>query len=159
MNKTDRRPFLRPEDMNVHMLITEIAKITKSEVHEQSDAFGLSQGFRQMIFHLAHTGGITQQELSTLAHLKPPTVSVSLQKMEEAGLVVRIPDEKDKRKTIVKLTKKGREIDESIRRVFVEQNRRIAEALTPEEAATLKALLIKARAHLLEGKENKEKRK
>lgn len=157
MKKTGCRPFPRPEDMNIHMLITEIAKITKGEVHEQSDAFGLSQGFRQMIFHLAHSDGVTQRELSSLTHLKPPTVSVSLQKMEEAGLVVRVPDAADRRKTIVRLTEKGRAIDESIHRVFTEQNRKITEALTPKEASTLKALLLKTRAHLLEEKERRKK--
>ena len=98
---------LQPEDMTVHMLIGEISKVTKCALHRESEAAGLSHSYRSIIFHLSRTNGMTQLELSKLTHLKPPTISVTLQKMENDGIVERKNDTKDLRKTIVSLTDRG----------------------------------------------------
>lgn len=144
-----RKPCIPPEEMTIHMLIGEISKITKDAIRQKSDAEGLPQGFRNIIFHLAHNDGVTQLELARLTHLKPPTVSVSLQKMENEGLVNRVADSDDLRKTIVTLTDKGRNIVSGITQVFKNHDKAITDSLTKEEAETLKTLLLKVRLGLL----------
>ncbi len=145
-----------PEEMTIHMLIGEISKITKCALHRESEAVGLPQSYRSIIFHLAHNDGITQLALSKLTHLKPPTISVTLQKMENEGLVSRKADSDDLRKTLVSLTDKGRGIVSRIEEVFISHDKAITDSLTPEETATLKDLLIKVRASVLsESKEHK----
>lgn len=154
--KKHELPKLPAEDMTIHMLIGEISKITKCALHKESEAVGLPQGYRAIIFHLAHNDGITQLELSRLTHLKPPTISVSLQKMESEGLVSRRADADDLRKTIVTLTEKGREIVSRIEDVFKSHDKAITDSLTPEETQTLKTLLIKVRESVLPESEEQE---
>lgn len=146
---------IAPENMSIHMLIGEISKITNVTIHKKSEMLGLPQGYRSIIFHLAHNDGITQLELSKLTRLKPPTVSVSLQKMEREGLVTRTADKDDLRKTIVSLTDKGKEIVKSITEVFDCYDKAITETLTASEAEQLKSLLMKVRKSIIsESEEN-----
>ncbi len=148
---------ISPEDMTIHMLIGEISKVTKCAVHRESEAAGLSHSYRAIIFHLSHSDGITQLELSKLTHLKPPTISVTLAKMENEDLVSRKADSEDLRKTIVTLTDKGRSIISRIDDVFKSQEKAITDSLSGSEAETLKTLLIKVRAGVLAEKDERER--
>src|SRR5213079_962599 len=73
--------------------------------------YGLNQAFRRRLAHLEITpdqftvlrtliegdpAGLTQRELTHTMTSDPNTVASLLQRMEEAGLVVRKPHEKDK---------------------------------------------------------------
>ncbi len=148
-----KKPCLPPEEMTIHMLIGEISKITKDAVRKKSEAEGIPQGFRHIIFHLAHADGVTQLELAKLTHLRPPTISVSLQKMENEGLVNRTADSDDLRKTIVTLTDKGRNIVSGITQIFRDHDKAITDSLTDQEAKTLKELLLKVRLRLISERE------
>lgn len=155
MQNVQKKPCIPPEEMTIHMLIGEISKITKDAVRQKSEAEGIPQGFRHIIFHLAHNDGVTQLELARLTHLKPPTISVSLQKMENEGLVSRNADSDDLRKTIVTLTEKGRNIVSGITQIFTDHDKAITDMLTGEEAKVLKTLLLKVRLGLLPESEEK----
>lgn len=134
-----------PDDMSVHMLISDISKITRSYAHSPSLGLNLAQSFRNILFFLCHKDGLTQLELSNLTHLKPPTVSVTLRKMEQEGYVTREDDANDHRQTHVYVTPKGRAFDEKIKNAYEFQNELICKALTESEYRELKRLLIKAR--------------
>ncbi len=140
---------LAPEEKTTYMLLSDICAITRTAVVEESESIGLSGGMRRIIFELAHNDGITQLELARITHLKPPTVSVALGKMEKEGLVSRNPDKSDLRKTLVHLTEKGRACEDRIIQVYRKYEEIITDSLTSEEAETLKKLLIKARAGVL----------
>ena len=45
-----------------------------------------------------------------ILHIKPPTVNVSIQRLEKAGFLYKKPDEKDQRVTRIYMTEKGKEI-------------------------------------------------
>ena len=141
------------EDMSIHMLIEEISKFTCSAVSQESDSLGVAIGYRSILFFLGQNDGVTQLELSRLTGLKPPTVSVSLQKMENEGLVSRENDKDDLRKTIVTLTEKGRDICDKIAIVYDDCNKVITTALSPEELETLKAILVKISKNISDSKE------
>ena len=144
-------PKLAPENMSIHMLISEISKISHNIVRQSSNTEYMSTGFRHIIFHLAHSDGITQLELSKLVHLSPPTVSVTLKKMEEEGFVLRKSDETDMRQTKVFLSEKGRAVDENIRKSFNSINEQTVKGLSEKEMQTLKELLVKVRKNFERG--------
>lgn len=54
---------------------------------------------------------ISAGELAALLHVDPGTVSVSLKRLEKKALLERSPDPDDKRRTFLRLTKKGRALD------------------------------------------------
>ena len=144
-----------PENMSVHMLISDISRITRCYAKAESDGLNLTQSCRNILFFLCHEEGLTQLDLSKLTHLKPPTISVTLRKMEQEGYVIRKEDKDDHRQTRVFVTEKGRAFDDRIKSVYELHNKSIVEALTPQEEKTLKELLIKARNAVLENSNKK----
>lgn len=129
----------------------EISRLFRAKMRESDDSEGvMSQpGAHLVLSRLAVCDGITQRELVRATHLRPPTVSVILQKMEGEGLVERKCDEHDRRAVRVTLTEAGRALD----RKNIETIRGIDKValgeLTEEEIATLMVLLPKIRDQLL----------
>ncbi len=64
---------------------------------------------------LEGSDGITQRDLADALHLARPTVSKMLRGMEQAGLIDRLPDERDQRLTRVFLTDHGRDLAAQLR--------------------------------------------
>ena len=52
----------------------------------------------------------SQKEIAQILGVKPPTVTVSIQRLEKMGMVCRKQDEHDKRITRIRLTDKGNEV-------------------------------------------------
>ena len=108
------------------------------------------------MMELARRDNVTQLDLVRSTHLKAPTVSVSLQKMERDGIVLRRQDQDDLRAIRVFLTPKGRELDSQIMKKIHEQDDNAVSCLSSEELATLKQLLRKIKQHLTGGNDNLE---
>lgn len=135
---------------NAMMRIHDAAKLYQDRMRRLSEQDGLPSGYRMLIFHLAHMQpGVTQLELVKATHLKPPTVSVTLQKMERDGIVSRVTNENDLRETFVYLTDKGKAIDEKIRVMHKEGDKVALGSLSNEEIETLSGLLNKVIDNLL----------
>ena len=114
-------------------------------------------GAHLVLSRLAVCDGITQLELVRATHLRPPTVSVILQKMEAEGLVERKSDEHDRRAVRVTLTKAGRALDrKNIEAIHTIDAVALAD-LCEDEIAVLMKLLPKIRNNLLQLLENSEK--
>lgn len=64
-----------------------------------------------------HTGGkpVTQRQIADMLGVSPPTVAVSVKRMERAGLIHKQTHDSDMRKNCISLTDKGKAVtDESI---------------------------------------------
>jgi len=136
---------LPPPKLEPTMLVYEISKMFRDEMRRANEEAGIPSGYRNLLFHLAHEDGRTQLELSQLTHLKPPTVSITLQKMEQSGYVKRKTDENDMRITRVYLTEKGSAVNELNHKKVEELDKIIMKNITEEEKQTLLALLTKMR--------------
>ena len=135
---------------NAMMRIHDAAKLYRDRMRRLSDHDGLPSSYRMLIFHLARMKpGVTQLELVKATHLKPPTVSVTLGKMERDGLVTRCDNEEDLRQTFVYLTDKGKAIDDRVRAIHAEGDKLALKDLTPNEIETLSSLLNKVIDNLL----------
>ena len=95
------------------MLIRDVNKLCDMLIKSRSED-NLQDSFRNLLFHLNFNNGCTQLALANLTHLKAPTVSVTLQKMEKEGYVTRQPNAEDLRQTLVFITDKGKEYNERI---------------------------------------------
>ncbi len=135
---------------NAMMRIHDAAKLYRDRMRRLSEQDGLPSSYRMLIFHLAHMEpGVTQLDLVKATHLKPPTVSVTLQKMERDGLVTRRSNENDMRQTLVFLTDKGKQIDERIRVMHRDGDDAALLGLSDDEIETLSLLLNKVIDNLL----------
>ena len=105
---------------------------------------------RVVMSHLAVKGSMGQLELVELTHLKPPTVSTLLRRMEAEGYVTRVADDRDKRAIRVTLSEKGREFDrEHLRRLSTNDHQAV-KGFSADEQKTLEALLVRMRDNLKE---------
>ncbi len=149
---------------NPSMLINEVSRLFFDRMRA-TDPVGsvLSQhGCRLILLALVRREqeapqgeGLSQRDLVDMTHLKAPTVSGILQDMEREGLIRRVPDGQDARRTRVLVTPAGRAAHEEIRTRLHAMGERQLEGLSSEERETLAALLLRVRANLLEERHGK----
>jgi DNA-binding MarR family transcriptional regulator len=70
--------------------------------------FGIHPGHKLVLFELDTTGPRTQAQLAAATGYEPPTITLSVRQLEDAGLVIRRPSPTDRRATLVELSDKGR---------------------------------------------------
>ncbi len=135
----------------------EISRLFRMQMRQNDTSEGvMSQPGAHLVLSMLAVGdGITQLELVKATHLRPPTVSVILQKMEAEGLVERKSDEHDRRAVRVTLTEAGRELDrahiETIRSLDAVALRNLSDS----EIESLMVILPKIRNNLLQKNEEK----
>lgn len=140
---------------NPMMLIGEVARLMGEKVREKcGDNPIIQKSGKIIMIELAKKDGRTQLDLSRATHLKAPTVSISLGKLEREGYVKRQPDEYDLRATRVFLTEKGRSLDDEIKRRITEEESYVTAALTDEEKETLVKILTKIKKNILSDSRN-----
>ena len=89
---------------------------------------------------LHEEGDLSQRILQKVLGVQPGSLSETLTKLEDKGLIKRIRDEEDKRKVIVSLTEDGKEY---AKKSVAFDRDAIAAKLTEEEKETLRGLLKK----------------
>ena len=75
----------------------------------QMQELGIYPGQIPVLGLVAKKDGLSQRELAKILNIKPPTVNVSVQRLEKEGFLYNKPDEKDQRVTRIYLTEKGKE--------------------------------------------------
>ncbi len=132
-------------------ICNEIARLFRARMRESCDTEGVmtQPGSRLILSFLAIGDGITQLELVKATHLKPPSVSLILKKMEEEGIVRREADKNDLRAVRVYLTDYGREIDAASIALIKSIDGAALEGISAEETETLMLLLYRIRDNLL----------
>lgn len=68
---------------------------------------GIYPGQIPVLGLLSHGDGLSQKEIAEKLRIKPPTVNVSVQRLEKAGFLYREADAKDQRVSRIYLTEKG----------------------------------------------------
>lgn len=106
-------------------LITQIKQIggrvfDKILQKENIKEFNGAQG--KILYVLWQHDHISIMELSRLTGLANTTLTSMLDRMEEAELLRRLPDSKDRRKNLIALTEKARHLKESYDKVSMEMH-------------------------------------
>ncbi len=94
---------------------------------------GIYFGQPPILKYLSEHNDATQKEIAEFLHISPPSVATSLKRMEESGLVVRLENKKDARRNTVKLTKKGKELQDFAENTFMRIDDIAYKGFTEEE--------------------------
>ena len=138
-------------------LCHEISRLTGARVRGANIEGVMSQhGARLVLSALAMSDGASQREIVEMTHLRPPTVSVILRKMQDEEIVELFKNPEDKRELRARLTQKGREIDRNGLEKIRQTDALALEGLSEDERATLMTLLGKIRENLLSEQKNEE---
>lgn len=108
---------------------------------QQLNNIGLHPGQPPMLWHIFEEEGLSQKELARRLQVKPPTVNVSLQRMERADYICRRQDEKDQRVSRIYLTEKGRQLASRIGVIMKANEEQITRGLTEAEVCLLSRFL------------------
>ena len=103
--------------------------------------FEIHPGQMHIICLLYEREGMTQKAISDVVHTKPPTVNVSIQRLEKGGYVCRKPDEKDQRLSRVYLTDKGKATNEKIIQIMTDNETILARNFSDSEICLFKRML------------------
>ena len=141
---------------NPGLLIGEISKLIHDRLRRNSEELGFKTGYRQILRFLAHENGVTQVDIARHAHFTAPTVSVTLKKMEDEGLIRRKSDKNDTRRTRVFITEKGREWESQLFEKVLDCENILTRGLSEEETAELCRLLKTVRENILSETETEE---
>lgn len=105
---------------------------------------GHNIGQNRIIRELAEHGGeLSQREITEMLHLQRASVSEILGKLENRQLLQREQSETDKRTQVVKLTKEGRQMAESLLDEELKDRDSLFQSLTEEEKTQLHGILGK----------------
>lgn len=139
-SKTDREAML---DLAVGLRAV-IARLGR-RLNVSSSIEGLTPTQASVLQLLAHRGGLRLAELTTLEGLNPTMLSRIVGKLDEAGLIRRIPDPADLRAARLEATDRGHHVAEEIRdaraRVVAEALARLPEATRQQLDDALPALV------------------
>lgn len=141
-------------------LCNEISRLFRAHLRENETREGVmsQHGAHLVLSTLAVEDGINQKELVSKTHLRPPTVSVILRRMEEEGIVERRSEKTDMRSVRVYLTDAGRALD----RENIDRIKRIdafaLDGISENEIETLMEILPKIRDNLVCERESKSKK-
>lgn len=103
----------------------------------------IGSGQYMFLAFLYEREGVNQEELSNYLSIDKGTTARALKKLEEAGYISRIQDDKDRRAYRVFITPKGMSIKEEFFSILQGWNDNLINELKPEEIQTLKTLLKK----------------
>lgn len=131
------------DKMTEGMLFGDISRLFDGRVRRETEKAGFPQGYRRIVFHLSHNEALTQNDLVKLTHMKAPSISVQLQKMDQEKLITRKIDKNDLRKNYITLTEKGRECENFFISKCQETEKVMFENFSEDEMKALKEYLKK----------------
>jgi len=103
--------------------------------------YGIRVGQWYFLRELWAEDGLTQVDLSSRAGMRAPTTVVAIRGMVEDGLVVRKPDNKDRRKVRIFLTRKGRRYRAELLPQVLDINEAATSGFTRDEIRQFRSLV------------------
>jgi DNA-binding MarR family transcriptional regulator len=99
---------------------------------------GIHPGQLPVIATLNKKEGLSMRELADELHIKPPTVTVTIQRLEKNGVVCKQTDAKDQRISRLYLTEKGKNLDKKIQAMAQTSEQILTAGFTEAEQEQMK---------------------
>jgi DNA-binding MarR family transcriptional regulator len=123
---------------------------------EKAAEFNSTMAIGLSLLSIDPKNGSLSMTLGPKMGIEPTSLSRTLSKLDELGLIERIGNNKDKRQVIIKLTPKGLEMRDISKNYVLDFQNRIAEKLTVEEIESLRISLEKIQSITQEINKNDE---
>lgn len=116
------------ERLPVGFLFKQINNVYEKDINNQLKGLGITSSQCEVLDYLFHSDKeeVNQKDIEKALNLKNPTVTGILQRLDEKGFILIVPNGKDKRKKNVHLTEKAYDIQ----RKMESDRRRIDKNLT-----------------------------
>lgn len=141
-------PCDTPDPREVDRQLHEFTQYHHKAMRRFFSSCGLFNGHPFMLFLVHETPGITPAQIAREMKVAPASATISLKRLEEAGLLRREPDPHDRRVVHLTLTPEGERMNErcSKGRDFAAES--MFHDFTPDELRTLSRLLERMRHNI-----------
>lgn len=137
------------------MILQRISHLTKYQAALYLEHFQLKPGQAGVLFTLKRYGGLTQRQLAEKVGITPPSMTVSLRKLEEKGYIRREADAEDQRKMRITLNEKGALCVEDMKKLFGQMEDIVFQGFQEEEKMLLRRFLLQMEENALNSRELK----
>lgn len=135
-----------------YALACDAARLLEDHVAKKTESHRLQSGARRVLAFLNVRDGVSQLDLIRATHLKAPTISLIVQKMEHDGLITRKTDDLDMRLTRVFLTEHGKNVNRDIHDAISDAENTAMRDFSDEEKEQLHRLLVRLYSNIEETK-------
>ncbi|MDQ2758171.1 MAG: MarR family transcriptional regulator [Actinomycetota bacterium] len=118
-----------------------VARLTGQAIAADLAPHGVSPGQLPALLALYEQDGRTQSELAKVAGVEQPTMALTLRRMERDGLVSRVIDETNRRRQLIYLTDRARQVQDVVQSLRQRIDRIAVERLTAKQHTDLQRLL------------------
>jgi DNA-binding MarR family transcriptional regulator len=140
------RPELDVSPIEIIGRISRLSRELEARLEPVYREHGLEHGWHDVLATLRRAGPpyrLRATEFTRTLMITSSGATKRLDRLEQAGLIERSPDPHDRRGTLIGLTPQGRELIDAVTEPHLANERRLLEALTPQERDRLSALLRK----------------
>ena len=122
-----------------------LARLMANALRDQIAPLGVVPGQFAQLLSLYQEDGVTQAQLCERIQIEQPTMANTLARMQRDGLVDRVPDPADGRRSLVMLTQRARELEgelvDAARKVNAAATRGLTESQIAQFMATLNTII------------------
>ena len=113
-------------------------------VARELESYGIGSGQFTLMMRLLRRDGVRQEELASSLNYDRATITRSMNRLEDAGYIVRERDPEDRRAYVVSLTEKGRSMESVLVDISSNLNDVILQGFTEEESLSFISMLMRA---------------
>ncbi len=146
----DQRPDLDPSAKHITGRIVRLAVLFQAEFERIKGAAFEQHGLKETDFGvlspLRRAGEPFELKPTELARHRMSTsggMTAALDRLEDKGMIVRVPNPNDRRGSLVRLTDRGREVIDASMELHAEVEHQLVAALNEQDAADLQRILRK----------------
>ncbi len=146
----DQRPDLDPSAKHITGRIVRLAVLFQAEFERIKGAAFEQHGLKETDFGvlspLRRAGEpfeLTPTELARHRMITSGGMTAALDRLEDKGMIVRVPNPNDRRGSLVRLTDRGREVIDASMELHAEVEHQLVAALNEQDAADLQRILRK----------------
>lgn len=129
------------DETRIQKLILEFGKLYSSMNFRKVQDLGMHPGHLHVLRTVGSREGISQREIADQLHIKPPTVAVTVRRMEKSGLIFRKESEADLRISRIFLSEKGKRIYQETEDLICKNEKTLLRGLSQDEINCLEKCL------------------
>ena len=143
------------EDASAFIVMHQLMHLSRYHAVLRMEDMELNPSQAGILFILNSHGRLSQRQLAQKIGITPPSMTVTLRKLEELGFIHKEPDEKDQRVIRICLSEAGKECIEKLKAIMEEMEKILFRGFSMEERLLFRRLLLAMRENLLDSKDFK----
>ena len=141
--------MINDNEQSIQSMMMEISRMYMEKCFGKLKKLGIHPRQIPILAVLYKEDGCSQKELVERLGVKPPTVTVSIQRLEKTGLIIRRQDEKDQRVSRIYLSEEGRKIIKEGMRMAKEGESQILAGFSESELCLMRRFCAQIKENII----------